>query len=50
MGSTETIFYTLTVYYGSVKVKKIRHTLLAAITADIVAILMAVTLVNLWFR
>lgn len=50
MGSTETIFYTLTVYYGSVKIKKIRHTLWAAITADIVAILMAVTIVNFWLK
>lgn len=49
MGSTETIFYTLTVYYGSVGIKKIRHTLWAAIMADITAIIVAVTLVRLWF-
>ncbi|OFI05508.1 spore maturation protein B [Clostridium acetireducens DSM 10703] len=41
MGSTETIFYTLSVYYGSVGIKKIRHTLWAAIIADIVAIITA---------
>ncbi|MEW8955910.1 spore maturation protein [Clostridium sp.] len=50
MGSTETIFYTLTVYYGSIGIKKIRHTLWAAITADIVAILVTVTIVNIWFK
>lgn len=44
MGTTETIFYTLTVYYGAVGIKKIRHTLWAAILADITAIIMAVTL------
>lgn len=44
MGSTETIFYTLTVYYGSVGIKKIRHTLWAAVFADMVAIIMAVFL------
>lgn len=44
MGTTETIFYTLTVYYGAVGVKKIRHTLWAAIIADLTAIIMAVTL------
>ncbi|WP_139903498.1 spore maturation protein [Clostridium thermarum] len=44
MGTTETIFYTLTVYYGAVGIKKIRHTLWAAIIADITAIIMAVTL------
>lgn len=44
MGSTETIFYTITVYYGAVGIKKIRHTLWAAVLADITAIIMAVTL------
>lgn len=34
MGSTETIFYTLTVYYGSVGIKNIRYTLAAALVAD----------------
>ena len=34
MGSTETIFYTLTVYYGSVGIKNIRYTLAAALFAD----------------
>lgn len=48
MGTTETIFYTLTVYFGAIKVKKIRHTLWAAIFADITAIIMAVIVVNLF--
>lgn len=47
MGSTETIFYTITVYYGAAGIKKIRHTLWAAIMADITAIIMAVTLAKL---
>ncbi|KYH35442.1 spore maturation protein B [Clostridium tepidiprofundi DSM 19306] len=50
MGSTETIFYTLTVYYGAVNIKKIRHTLWAAIFADITAIIMAVTLARVMFN
>jgi spore maturation protein B len=49
MGTTETIFYTLTVYYGAVGIKKIRHTLWAAILADITAIIMAVTLARYIF-
>ncbi|AOR22284.1 nucleoside recognition domain-containing protein [Clostridium taeniosporum] len=48
MGTTETIFYTITVYFGAVKVKKIRHTLWSAIFADLVAIIMAVFMVNLF--
>lgn len=47
MGSTETIFYTITVYFGAVGVKKIRHTLWAAVFADLTAIIMAVTLARL---
>lgn len=42
MGSTETIFYTLTVYFGAVNIKRIRHTLYAAIMADLTAIILAV--------
>jgi spore maturation protein B len=49
MGGTETIFYTLTVYYGSVGIKKIRHTLWAAVMADLTAIIMAVTLTRIFF-
>ncbi|WP_040214103.1 spore maturation protein [Clostridium polynesiense] len=49
MGTTETIFYTLTVYYGSVGIKKIRHTLWAAVLADAAAIIAAVTIVRLFF-
>lgn len=49
MGSTETIFYTLTVYFGAVGIKKIRHTLWAAIMADLVSIIMAVFLVKTMF-
>lgn len=49
MGSTETIFYTLTVYFGAVGIKKIRHTLWAAIIADLTAIVMAVIVVTLIF-
>lgn len=39
MGSTETIFYTLAVYYGSVGIKNIRFTLVAAIMADIISVI-----------
>jgi spore maturation protein B len=38
MGSTETIFYTLAVYYGSVGIKNIRYTLVAALMADMVSV------------
>jgi len=49
MGSTETIFYTITVYFGAVKIKKIRHTLWAALMADLIAIIMSILLVRIFF-
>ena len=43
-GSTETTFYVIAVYFGAVGVKRIRHTLGAALTADVVGILSAVAI------
>lgn len=42
MGSTETTFYLLTVYYGAVQIKKFRHTLTACLLTDLVAIIAAI--------
>ena len=44
MGSTETTFYILTVYYGSIQVKKLRHTLPACLIADAAGVTAAVIL------
>jgi spore maturation protein SpmA len=41
-GSTETTFYVLAVYFGAVQVKRIRHALAAALTADLAGIIAAV--------
>jgi spore maturation protein B len=49
IGSTETIFYTLTVYFGAIGIKKIRHTLWVAIMSDMICVIMAVTLVRIMF-
>ncbi|HYE80688.1 MAG TPA: nucleoside recognition domain-containing protein [Clostridia bacterium] len=48
MSSTETIFYTITVYFGSVGIKNIRHTLAAAAIADIAGIAAAVLICGFW--
>jgi len=42
MGSSETIFYTLAVYFGSVGIKNIKHTLKVALIAELVAVLCSV--------
>ncbi len=49
MGSGETTFYVLAVYFGSVAVNKTRHAVAAGIIADLVGILASVWLVNLIF-
>lgn len=41
MGSTETTFYVLAVYFGAAGVNKIRHALLAALAADVTGIVAA---------
>lgn len=48
-GSTETTFYVLAVYFGSVGIKRTRHALPAALCADAAGILAAVFICNLWF-
>ncbi|SEF38540.1 spore maturation protein B [Caloramator fervidus] len=45
MGSTETIFYTLGLYFGIVDIKKIRHTLLVALIIHFISTLIAVYVV-----
>jgi spore maturation protein B len=49
MGSTETIFYTLAVYFGSVGIKNIRYTLIAALIADVTSIVASVWICTLVF-
>lgn len=48
-GSTETTFYAVAVYFSSVGIKKIRHTLIAALAADFTAAVMAVITVKIFY-
>ena len=41
LGSTETTFYTISVYFGAAGIKKTRYTLFAALFADFVGFFMA---------
>ena len=41
LGSTETTFYTIAVYFGSAGIRKTRHTIPAAITADLTGFITA---------
>lgn len=49
MGSTETTFYVLALYFGSVSIKRTRHAVAAGILADIAGILAALFIVKLLF-
>ena len=49
MGSTETILYTISVYFGAVGVKNIRHVLPAALAADLAGVLASVFVCRLFF-
>ena len=48
-GSTETTFYVLAVYFGSVGIKKIRHAAACGLAADIAGILTAIAVAYLFF-
>ena len=49
LGSTETTFYTIAVYFGAAGIKKTRHALPAALCADAAAFLVAAWSVRLFF-
>ncbi len=42
MGSTETTFYTVAVYFGAIGIKDIRHTVKSALVADVTGMILAV--------
>lgn len=49
MGSSETIFYTLAVYFGSIGVTDYGHTTKAALLSYIVSIFISIFICNLFF-
>jgi spore maturation protein B len=42
MGSSETLFYTVSLYYGSIGVKHTRHTIPASLVAEVTGVIVAV--------
>ena len=49
LGSTETTFYTISVYYGAAGIRKTRHTVIAALVADLVGFFAASICARLLF-
>ncbi len=46
-GSTETTFYVLAVYFGAVGIRRIRHALVAGLSADVAGVAAAVVIVSI---
>lgn len=49
LGSTETTFYTISVYFGAAGIKKTRYTIPAALIADLTGFVMASLTVRLFY-
>ena len=50
LGSSETTFYVLAVYFGSVGIKKYRYALATGLIADFAGIVGAIVIASLFFR
>ena len=48
-GSTETTFYVIAIYFGSVAIRRTRHAIAVGLTADVVAVIASVVLCHLVF-
>ncbi len=49
MGSTETTFYVVSVYFGAVGVKNVRHTLFCALMADMFSMMLSAVVCSTMF-
>lgn len=49
LGSSETTFYVLTVYFGAIGIKKYRYALLTGLSADFIGIVMSVIVARIFF-
>ncbi|MCH5191859.1 MAG: spore maturation protein [Oscillospiraceae bacterium] len=49
MGSSETTFYAIAVYYGAVNIKKIRHTAICSLCADFTSFIVSGVVVRILF-
>ena len=48
-GCTDTTFYVITLYFGSIGIKKIRYSLFAGLCADLIGIIASIIIVNIFF-
>ena len=48
-GCTDTTFYVISLYFGSIGIKKIRHSMFAALFADLCGIVASIIVVNMFW-
>lgn len=48
-GCTDTTFYVITLYFGSVRISKIRHSLKVGLFADLIGVIASVLIVSMMF-
>ena len=48
-GCTDTTMYIITLYFGSIGIKKIRYSLFAGLCADLIGIIASIIIVNIFF-
>ena len=49
VGSSETTFYVLSVYFGSIGIKKFRYAILTGLLADVIGIVLAIWVAHYFF-
>lgn len=49
-GCTDTTMYIITLYFGSIGIKKIKYSLFAGLCADLIGIITSIIIVNLFFN
>ena len=49
VGSSETTFYVLSVYFGSIGIKKFRYSILTGIIADVTGLVLAILVARMFF-
>lgn len=49
-GCTDTTLYIISLYFGSIGIKKIKYSMFVGLCADLIGILASITIVNIFFR
>lgn len=49
-GCTDTTLYIISLYFGSIGIKKIKYSMFVGLCADLLGILASITIVNIFFR